>query len=127
MLDDDGISSQTQLMFIYVSASAVCTGYPGHVSDYPPGLPMMAATTESVFLNLLVKNEPEDLTGHRERQGNGARAKLSWFPHAHFFLSRLNGRLHLLLAGDRHSQAEPRQADHGHHQHRERRSRHPAQ
>ena len=44
--------------------------YAGHVSDYSPSLPcnMMAATTESVFLNLLVKNEPEDLTGHRERQ-----------------------------------------------------------
>jgi len=47
--------------------SVLCTSYTGgcHVGDYP----MMTATTESVFLNLLVKNEPEDLTGHRERQG----------------------------------------------------------
>lgn len=45
--------------------SAVCQAFAGHAPDYS----MMAATTaESVFLNLLVKNEPEDLTGHRERQ-----------------------------------------------------------
>ena len=52
----------------FSSDSVLCTSYAGgcHVGDYP----MMTATTESVFLNLLVKNEPEDLTGHRERQGD---------------------------------------------------------
>ena len=36
----------------------LCTSYAGgcHVGDYP----MMTATTESVFLNLLVNNEPVD-------------------------------------------------------------------
>lgn len=57
------------LMFICMAGSVLCTGYPGNVPDYSAALPMMTATTDSVFLNLLVKNEPEDLTGHRERQG----------------------------------------------------------
>ena len=54
--------------YYFSSDSVLCTSYAGgcNVGDYP----MMTATTESVFLNLLVKNEPEDLTGHRERQGD---------------------------------------------------------
>ena len=53
----------------YISDSVLGTSYASScnvVGEFP----MMTATTESVFLNLLVKNEPEDLTGHRERQGD---------------------------------------------------------
>merc|ERR1711892_310689 len=49
--------------------------YNGHVSDYPTiSCHMMTATTESVLdsvlVNSLVKNEPEDLTGQRHRHGS---------------------------------------------------------
>jgi len=49
--------------------------YNGHVSDYPTiSCHMMTANTESVLdsvlVNSLVKNEPEDLTGQRHRHGS---------------------------------------------------------
>ena len=49
--------------------------YNGQVSDYPTiSCHMMTATTESVLdsvlVNSLVKNEPEDLTGQRHRHGS---------------------------------------------------------
>jgi len=102
--------------------------------------PMMTATTESVFLNLLVKNEPEDLTGHRERQGDFLFSRdtyavlLAVLSHLDcrlvfraVILLRLDGRLDLVLVGDGHAQVESGQAGHGDHQHGERGPRHPAQ
>ena len=49
--------------------------YNGEVGDYPTiSCHMMTATTESVLdsvlVNSLVKNEPEDLTGQRNRHGS---------------------------------------------------------
>lgn len=123
----------------YISDSVLGTSYASScnvVGEFP----MMTATTESVFLNLLVKNEPEDLTGHRERQGDFLFSRdtyavlLAVLSHLDcrlvfraVILLRLDGRLDLVLVGDGHAQVESGQAGHGDHQHGERGPRHPAQ
>ena len=59
---------------VFISEQMVVS-YNGHVGDYPTiSCHMMTATTESVLdsvlVNSLVKNEPEDLTGQRHRHGS---------------------------------------------------------